>query len=66
MHACNKKVTLIYFFNTESAPAPYGNEFRSSSMSNSSQGVRVGKRSVAMSWANYNNLIIENCYVNLL
>ena len=21
MHACNKKVTLIYFFNTESAPA---------------------------------------------
>ena len=36
----------------------YGNEFRSSSVSNSSQGVRVGKRSVAMSWANYNNLIV--------
>ena len=23
MHACNKKVTLIYFFNTESAPAHF-------------------------------------------
>jgi hypothetical protein len=36
----------------------YGNEFKASPTSTSSQGVRVGKRSIAMSWANYNNLIV--------